>query len=110
MPILLEELRVFMKLGVQSIHGLDTERSLDPRDHSLVYHHTAEGFVSDLHTINPDVDSSVSVTREALVQAANGCEHVEVLDIEGGLLVYNKLGTAGRLKCFYTALAGILKS
>ncbi len=101
---LIQEIPLFVELGVETIRGLDADRSTNPCQSYLCYHHNPDSFFLDLKAIYKNEIALGSLGKEEILNAALICSDVSFLETENGLIVYHKELVGGCLKNFYQEL------
>ncbi|MCU0497337.1 MAG: hypothetical protein MUF87_08305 [Anaerolineae bacterium] len=112
---MIDELRVFVSLGVLEIRG-DSAVSEALLDTPLRYHRDINGFIEDLKTEYPDLAVNYPLTVEKIVELANKViwsnrsHQMEAIPMDEGVLVYCVTNVANSLREFYTLLKDYLKT
>lgn len=94
---LFAELADVMRCGVQTLRGLDEDRSSEPETTFFCFHRTPTGFARD-------AGLDEELTLPDIQTAAIACEDLGVLSLECGTMVFHRCGMEGNLSGFYNRL------
>lgn len=94
---LFAELAEVVRCGVNTLRGLDEDRSAEPETTFLCFHRTLSGFAKD-------AGLSAEPTLAEIQAAAAACEQLGVVSLEGGAMVYHRSCIEGSLHEFYSRL------
>lgn len=94
---LFAELADVVRCGVQTLRGLDEDRSSEPETTFFCFHRTPTGFARD-------AGLDEELTLPDIQAAAIACEDLGVLSLECGTMVFHRCGMEGNLSGFYNRL------
>ena len=94
---LFAELAEVARCGVRTLRGLDEDRSSEPETSFFCFHRTLTGFAKDAGLTSEP-------TLRDIQAAAAVCEHLGVLSLEGGTMVFHRCCMEGNLREFYRQL------
>ncbi|MFN8510614.1 MAG: hypothetical protein U0Z75_08715 [Deinococcaceae bacterium] len=88
------ELADVVRCGVQTLRGLDEDRSSEPETTFFCFHRMPSGFARDAGLVS-------ELTLPDIQTAAIACEDLGVLSLECGTVVFHRRGMEGNLSGFY---------
>lgn len=100
-----EELSAFSSTGVDTMVGLNADRSLEPNDLYLCYHRHPEDYDAELIAQGHLLRRSLS--SEDVLDAALACEEVSFKEADQSIIVYHRDFVGGDLRHFYGELAAL---